>query len=200
MVPADQPIEPAAYLKLYEKHHLVFIAPPLGHRPYIGWKSSGESRPAFSLRAGGSRLGQRLDVIGDQIDVLVTSKDSEGKMAAFATFTDPNTGPPLHSHSQEDEFFYVLDGEMEFEVDGRQLVLSGGDCALSPRDTAHTFRNIGQRRARMVVVAFPGGMDQFLAELAAAVPSGIEPTSERILPPARKFGIRFLGPPLALRG
>jgi quercetin dioxygenase-like cupin family protein len=109
----------------------------------------------------------------------------------------PLTGPPLHRHSREDEWFYILDGEITLEIDGKRTTLRTGDSAFAPRGTAHTVQNFDDVAAEILVLITPGGLHQFFEELSlfSKRRPGSDPTEiERI---AKKYGIEILGPPLS---
>src|SRR5688500_1151440 len=61
------------------------------------------------------------------------------------------SNPPMHVQVDEDEAFYILDGEVEFEVDGQVAVATAGTFAFVARGAAHTFRVLTET-ARMLVI------------------------------------------------
>jgi uncharacterized cupin superfamily protein len=71
--------------------------------------------------------------------VKLTNTDSNGAAAVFHLTVPPMSGPPLHRHSREDEWLYVLGGEIIAEIDGQRVVLGAGGSAFAPRGTVHTF-------------------------------------------------------------
>lgn len=78
---------------------------------------------------------------GDHYTFLVTGEESAGSTFAMEALVPPGGGPPPHVHRQEDETFYVLDGELEFLL-GEELVTGRtGDVVFVPRGTVHRFRN-----------------------------------------------------------
>ncbi|WP_051670794.1 cupin domain-containing protein [Bryobacter aggregatus] len=198
VVPGELP-ETQEFLKLYEKHNLVYIAPPLAHDTVTTTGPVLQGREAFVLQPGESRIGRKLDVVGDEMDVLVSRADSEGRMSVLENLTHPMGGPPEHSHGREEEFFYILDGEYEFLIDGMQIFAKAGDALFSPRDVPHTFRNVGSHGSRMVVASFPGGLDDFFADLETAAPAGKPPDLNQVIPVFSKHGLKFVGPPLRAR-
>ena len=116
---------------------------------------------AFALVAGEGRTSQPLDFLDQKTLMKLTNSDTNGAAAILQQTVPPKSGPPLHRHSREDEWFYVLDGEITVEIDGERIVLQGGDSAFAPRGTAHTFRNFGDTTAQMLVLVVPGAFNQF---------------------------------------
>ncbi len=152
--------------------------------------ASGKVAPVF-LRPGESRMGRRLNIMGDPLNILLSSADTGDAFCVMEVWTSPNQGPPLHVHRREDEYFGVLEGRMEFSLDGRREMVEAGRGLLGKRDGTHTFRNAGEATSRMVVVALPGGMDAFFVALEGAQP-------EEMLPVFEQFGLEFAGPPLSI--
>jgi len=66
------------------------------------------------------------------------------------------TEPPPHVHSREDEFVYVLSGEVRFYVDGGIFRVTAGECMFLPRRTPHGFR-IASEEAHVILLVVPGG-------------------------------------------
>jgi mannose-6-phosphate isomerase-like protein (cupin superfamily) len=85
----------------------------------------------FRIKSGESRVGKHLKMKGVTLNVLdlkVSSKDTNGSLSFFEqTGFTPNGGPPLHIHPHQDEYFYVLEGEYQFQVDQDKYRLSSGD-------------------------------------------------------------------------
>jgi mannose-6-phosphate isomerase-like protein (cupin superfamily) len=78
-------------------------------------------------------------------------------------------GPPLHLHFNQEEWFYVMDGEVAFQVGEQRLHLHAGDSVLAPRRVPHTFSSVGTAPSRMIIAFCPAGkMEQYFrdAELA----------------------------------
>jgi quercetin dioxygenase-like cupin family protein len=65
---------------------------------------------------------EALDILGEEVLVKLTNTDTNGAAAVFHLTVPPMSGPPLHRHSREDEWFYVLDGEITAEIDGQKTV------------------------------------------------------------------------------
>jgi mannose-6-phosphate isomerase-like protein (cupin superfamily) len=76
---------------------------------------------------------------------------------------------PLHMHSREDEYSFILEGEWGFWEGGNVVFAGPGDLVYKPRDVWHTFWNATDQPARLLEVISPAGFDQFFVELAALV-------------------------------
>jgi quercetin dioxygenase-like cupin family protein len=122
---------------------------------------------AFALAARQGRTPGPLDILGEEVLVKLTNADTNGAAAVFHLTGPPMSGPPRHRHSREDEWFYVLDGQIIAEIDGQRTVLHAGGSGFASRGTAHTFQNFGDAAAQMLVMVTPGGSHQFFEELSS---------------------------------
>jgi quercetin dioxygenase-like cupin family protein len=97
----------------------------------------------------------------------------------------PGEEPPVHVHSREDEWLYVLDGEMSFQVGVEEYRGSAGAFVSFPRNIAHTF-TIESESARFLVINTPGGFERMF-ELAPKTPEDAARAMEA-------FGMTILAP------
>src|SRR5215469_7975862 len=101
------------------------------------------------------RLPEPFRFLGETIFVKVSGADTAGRFAILEETTPPQSGPPLHAHQREDEWLYVLEGEVLCEVDGQQRVARPGESVLVRKGAAHTFQNIGAAPSRVLAVIEP---------------------------------------------
>jgi mannose-6-phosphate isomerase-like protein (cupin superfamily) len=151
---------------------------------------------AFTLSAREGRTPQSLNILGTEVLVKLADTDTHGAAAIFHQIVPPLSGPPLHRHSYEDEWFYVLNGEITIEVDGERSVLSAGSSAFVPRGTAHTFQNFHNSPAEMLAIATPGRFNLFSQEIASLNAGRSLPDMEGTERLMNDYGIDLLGPPL----
>src|SRR5579864_6433079 len=83
--------------------------------------------------------GRTIVVIGDVYRFLATGEDTNGKYALWEAIVPPGGGPPPHVHSREEEGFYILEGEITFQVGNKRLVAGPGVFANMPVGTTHAF-------------------------------------------------------------
>jgi mannose-6-phosphate isomerase-like protein (cupin superfamily) len=143
--------------------------------------------------------GQPVHVIGEDVTIKISSRDTGGAFTVFEGHTQPDEGPPLHRHRDQDEWWHILKGEFRFEVDGREIYAGVGDTVLAPGGSAHTFQNIGTKPGHMVTTVVPGGLDLFFEELEMVAPRGTVPDHSKLIPILEKHGQQLLGPPLGVR-
>lgn len=143
--------------------------------------------------------GRVIHVLGTDLVIKISSRDTGGAFTVFEGRTAPLDGPPLHRHSGLDEYWYIVEGEYRFEVDGEEIYASAGATVFAPRGSRHTFQNIGKERGRTITTVVPGGVDLFFEELEQAAPRGTPPDPARMLPIFAKHGQELLGPPVRMR-
>jgi quercetin dioxygenase-like cupin family protein len=97
--------------------------------------------------------------------------DQSGGTAALVELAMPagGSGPPLHVHPQHGEGFYVLEGEMTFQVGDEVVTAATGSFAFAPRGVSHTLANLGERDARILVLCAPAGFESYFERLAAGL-------------------------------
>ena len=124
-----------------------------------------------------------------------------GRVAVTENWAPRGHGSPLHVHRQEDEWFYVLAGELTFWVDGRVITATEGSFVYGPRDVPHTF-TVTSEEARFLLVVEPAGLERFinvLSEPAQALtlpPASLQPPAmDTMMAAAAEHGIEILGPP-----
>src|SRR5262249_35461893 len=87
---------------------------------------------------------------------MAGTADNNGAFDLIVSKIRRGTEPPPHVHSREDEFVYVLSGEMRFYVDGEVFRVTAGECMFLPRRTPHAFR-IASEEAHVILLVVPGG-------------------------------------------
>ncbi len=152
---------------------------------------------AFTLGAHEGRTPAPLNVVGEETLVKVSAGDADGQLAAFHLVAPPMSGPPRHVHTREDEWFYVLEGELVFELDGERHTIGAGGSVWLRRGVVHAYQNFTDRDARLLIVTTPGAFCDFFVEVSAAAPAGGMPAPEVFAALDAKYGITTLGPPMA---
>ena len=125
----------------------------------------------------------------DALRVLLAADDADDALGVVEMeLAAGSAGPPLHVHPTHGEGFYVLAGEMTFQL-GHEVVAAGrGTWAFAPRDTPHTLANFGALPARLLCVFAPGGFERRFERMLA----GSDLASS-----AAERATRMVGPPLS---
>ncbi|MCP3408341.1 cupin domain-containing protein [Bradyrhizobium sp. CCGB01] len=121
--------------------------------------------PSLSALFREPGAGPTLDVLGVTHSYKAMASDT-GQHSVWESVVPPGRGAPAHTHSREDEAFYVLSGEVLVDVEGESspLRLGTGSFLFAPRNRRHGYRNVGTDTARLLVFALPGaGLDRMFA-------------------------------------
>jgi quercetin dioxygenase-like cupin family protein len=113
---------------------------------------------------------------GSLAEIKVTAEQTGGLLSIIEITEPPNAVAPLHVHHREDEGFWVLEGEVTFEVGDTSIDARAGDFAFGPRDIPHRY-TIGPNGCRMLFILTPGGFEALVRDMSI-------PARERTLPPA----------------
>jgi quercetin dioxygenase-like cupin family protein len=149
------------------------------------------------IAARDGRTPAPLNIVGEETLVKVSAEDSEGTLSFFHLVAPPMSGPPRHVHTREDELFYVLEGELVFELDGERHTVGAGDTVYLHRGVVHAYQNFTTSDARLLIATTPGGFSDFFVELSAATPLGGLPAPDRVAAIGAKYGMTLLGPPMS---
>jgi quercetin dioxygenase-like cupin family protein len=95
-------------------------------------------------------------------------KASNSQLGAMELSAAPGVEPPMHVHRHEDEYYYLLDGEVTFHVGGENYRGEAGSFVFLPRAVPHTF-TIQSPTAQMLLLNAPGGFERMF-ELAPTTP------------------------------
>ena len=138
-------------------------------------RASGDERvldPIWVPAGGGEARwwGEGLAVI------KATGADTGGRVAIIEVTEPPGAVAPKHVHHKEDEGFWVLDGEVTFDVGGTTIVATAGDYAFGPRDIPHSYR-VGPDGCRMLFIVTPAGFEELVRLISV-------PAESRALPPS----------------
>jgi quercetin dioxygenase-like cupin family protein len=145
--------------------------------------------------------GEALWFLGQLVTIKSSSESTAGRVGVTETLAPRGTGSPLHVHHNEDEWFYVIEGELTFWVGGQVITATVGSFVYGPREVPHTFI-VSSEQARFLLVVEPAGFEGFVRALG-------QPAQELVIPPpateppdlaamtalAAEYGIEILGPP-----
>jgi quercetin dioxygenase-like cupin family protein len=148
------------------------------------------AEPVFRRPDEGSKADNPLaaDVV-----FKVRGEQTEGTLTVFENRVAPGEGPPLHTHANEDESMYVLEGEVRVKLGDEMHAAPAGSFIFIPRGTPHAWQNVGDGPARMLIHFTPSGMERFFDRFAALEAPGPE-AFETV---GAQVGMAVVGPPLA---
>jgi quercetin dioxygenase-like cupin family protein len=122
---------------------------------------------------------------GSLMNVLVDGSKTNGRYAQIEATMQPGTEPPAHTHTREDETFYLLEGAIRFTIGEHVFTAHAGDYVLMPKNIPHSFK-ILTPTAKAVLTIAPAGFENYFRDPRLAIPA-----PSLTLPPAPQ------GPPPA---
>lgn len=146
--------------------------------------------------------GPAYAVAGGVYIFKATGQQTGGAYALFEILIPPGGGVPPHVHTHEEEAFYLLEGELNFEVEGVPVRASAGTFIHFPREVPHAFTNQADRSARLLAWAVPAGIEDFFSTVGQVLPGGTETPPvvtqdemQSLIAAAPKHGIHILAAP-----
>src|SRR5690606_21278680 len=157
------------------------------------------TKQPFKINSGEARFGKRFKMKGvtlNTLDIKISGKDINYEIAVFEqTGLTPNGGPPLHIHPDQDEWFFVTEGEYLFQCADQKFHMKSGDTIFLPRNVPHAFVQLTEK-AKTIVAYLPAGeMEAFFAETDTWTTS---PDPDVIATVFTDHGMQVVGKPLRL--
>jgi len=137
-------------------------------------KEDGGAARNFGLEEGEGEARWWLGVT--LATIKATSKETDGRYTLVEVLEPEGAEAPLHVHHNEDEAFWILEGELTFEVGKEKIKASPGSFLFGPKDVPHRY-TVDSGPARMLFLLSPPGFEEFIYATS-------EPAKERVLPPA----------------
>ena len=144
--------------------------------------------------------GERLWFAGGGVHTWkVSAEESAGAFLLFEMSLSRGKATPLHTHPNEDEMFYVLEGEILVHIDGTEYRLGQRGLAMAPRGVPHAFM-VTSESARVLCFETPGSAEAFYrgaSEPASSESDALKPSDfSRVGESAKRHGgMELLGPP-----
>ncbi|BAT52016.1 cupin 2 domain-containing protein [Nostoc sp. NIES-3756] len=113
--------------------------------------------------------GKTYLVLGDLFTILATGEETGGAYGLVETLMRPQGFIPPHIHDDMDEVHYILDGEVEYQIDERTVLATPGTFIHIFRGQCHSFKNVGLKPAKSISWVTPAGGEQFFAEAGQLV-------------------------------
>ncbi len=108
-----------------------------------------------------------MNIMGSVVENTITSAQSGGAYYQFRITVHAGEGVPPHVHAYEDELFYLLEGELALELDGKSLIGRKGEGFFLPRGVAHGYENRSGKNAQVLVLVSPGSsFEAFFVEMS----------------------------------
>jgi quercetin dioxygenase-like cupin family protein len=131
--------------------------------------------------------GDTVFFLGDTYTTVLSGAQTGGTFALLEALVPAQTGPPPHIHHAEDETFILLEGVLDFHVVDDVHRAEADSVIFVPRGTRHHFSNVGDRRARMLFMYSPAGMEGMFSEIGSPGTRGTQ------APPLSASDVEALG-------
>ena len=152
------------------------------------------------IRAGDGEVLGSPDGCRDRF--LINSNEWGGRFALVEHLLAPGSiAAPMHRHTKEDEFSFILEGRVSYHAAGEELEATVGDLVFKPRGEWHTFWNATDEPARVLEMISPGGLEEAFRIIDSAPgdldlgpvidPYGCEGDMDATLPIIEKYGLTF---------
>ncbi len=143
--------------------------------------------------------GEAFWFFGGLVTLKASAEQTDGRFSLTEQLYPGGTAAPLHSQPQDDESFYVLEGEVTFYLeDGRLIPAAAGAFVHIPAGSAHAFE-VTSDTARILNVTTAQHESFFRATSDPApertIPPQAPPDMDRIMAAAQEYGVEILGPP-----
>ncbi len=151
----------------------------------------------FVVKANQSRFGESTLLFGGTSpnDIKISAKDTGNNLTVFEYTGHVKGGPPLHIHDQQDEIFFIIEGDFSFQVGDETFTLSKGDTIFLPRKVPHTFAQRSTKGKMLFLFQPSGKMEDYFRKLATF--KG-EPTPEEGAKLFSDHDMKVVGPPLPI--
>lgn len=171
-----------------------FLASPFELLANLIRKFRGEK--GFKVDAGKDRFDKSISLLeGDTFSTKVSTKDTEGDIYVFESIRVKEGGPSHHVHFDQDEWWYVLQGQFLIKVGDEIHQAKAGDSVFGPRKVPHSFAKVGEGEGRLLMFFQPAGkMEEFFRKLSEGVARNMSETEQDQL--REEHGFKRVGPPI----
>ena len=134
------------------------------------------------------RPSTRLQHIG--VRFMISGEQTGGLFAVVEHPIDPSSlAAPYHTHTNEDEYSIVLEGDVGFALDDKVVIGHPGDTIFKPRNIRHTFWNAGDTEARILELITPAGFEEYFREVGEVFAQGGTLDVRALAAIAGRFGL-----------
>jgi mannose-6-phosphate isomerase-like protein (cupin superfamily) len=159
-------------------------------------KSNNRENKGFKVDAGKDRFNNSISIFdGDSFFCKVSGKDTDGDMYVFESTRVKEGGPILHTHFEQDEWWYILQGDFLIRVGEKTYNAKAGDFVFGPRNVPHTFAKLGPGEAKVIIGFQPAGkMETYFEKISKGVAAKMTEAERDNL--RKEHGFERVGPPL----
>ena len=150
----------------------------------------------FKVGSGDDRSNESISLYeGDTFYRKVATKDTHGDLYLFESTRSKKGGPPLHYHFEQDEWWYVLEGEFLIRVGEDTFAVKAGDSVFGPRMVPHAFAKTNEGASRILMGFQPAGkMEAFFDAVSKGALTSLSDEEKAAF--RQRHGFKVVGPAL----
>ena len=163
---------------------------------FANWKRRNRVEKGIRVAAGKDRFEKPIALFeGDTFYTKVGTKDTDGDVFVFESTRIKEGGPSYHLHFEQDEFWYVVQGEFLFKIGEETFTAKAGDTVFGPRKVPHAFAKVGGGEGKLLMFFQPAGkMEDMFRKISEGVTKNM--TEDQQDKFREEHGIKRVGPPL----
>jgi quercetin dioxygenase-like cupin family protein len=124
--------------------------------------------------------GRAVRFPGGGVVFKLFGEQTGGLMSIVEHPIEPGALAPPHVHTNEDEYSYILEGDVGVRIGDEEFTAPPGSYVIKPRGIAHTFWNAGPRPARLIEIICPAGLERYFEEMAQLIPASGPPDFDKV--------------------
>jgi quercetin dioxygenase-like cupin family protein len=138
---------------------------------------------------------------GAVFNFLAMGHETNGRHALIKIFVERGAEPPPHTHSREDESYFILKGSIRYTIGDKRLTVNEGEYVYLPKDVPHSFEILSEQ-AEMLMWLCPAGLDQWFWDnsvpategKALPIPQGPPPADviKRFVTSLQLYGVEMM--------
>ncbi len=150
----------------------------------------------FKVDSGKDRFNKSISLLeGDTFSTKVSTKDTEGDIYMFESMRIKEGGPSHHLHFDQDEWWYVLQGEFLIKVGDVTHQAKAGDSVFGPRKVPHSFAKVGEGEGKLLMFFQPAGkMEEMFRKISEGATKGMSEAEQDKF--REEHGLKRVGPPI----
>jgi quercetin dioxygenase-like cupin family protein len=164
---------------------------PVGLLAAEGTIASGKGAggKAFKVPAGQDAQNSPLSLYeGDSFFTKVSGRDTNGQLYIYESTRLRNGGPAQHVHFEQDEWFYIFEGEFQIKVGETLYLMKAGDSVFAPRGIPHVWAKTNEGLGRMLIVFQPAGrMEEYFTAVSNGTVGKMPPEEQERFREAHGF-------------
>jgi len=167
--------------------------------PHRLWADEKNGSATAKVPSGQDRMNEQHNIGVSDTAYKVLTTETGGNLFVMEHSNHTKGGPPRHLHYNEEEYFYVLEGNYVVEVAAERFELGAGDSLLAPRKVPHAWAFVGSDKGRILISFAPANkMEAYfrLINQIRAAHTYADANNKEQADLMRQYGMEMIGPPI----